>query len=127
MSQNADRRGRAKSLPEPEVVQKVYLKSKKKTYEVVGPHQQPRSYILKGPDEEHLRRNRRHFLIIPDGETVTPYQEEPQEEDPAGALPDEELQDEAPQEEATPMEPRAATPPPIRVSSRSNKGVPPVL
>ena len=80
MSNNADHRGRAKTLSVPDEGQKVYVKvkkktyvkAKKKTYEIVGPHQQPRSWIIKGPDEELLRRNRRHFLIIPDQRTRSP-------------------------------------------------------
>ena len=64
MSDNADRRGRAKPLSIPDTGEEVYVKDKKKKYEIIGPHTNPRSYLLKGPDDEVLRRNRRQFVII---------------------------------------------------------------
>ena len=127
MAKNADRRGRAQALPKPGIGDKVYVKEKKKTYEVIEPHTHPRSYVLKGPDDEKLRRNRRQFVIIARG----PEESQEAEEIESQEDETEESQDSSEYEEASeeiPQEPEAkkTEDPPIRVSTRVNKGKPKV-
>ena len=65
MAKNADTHRGARDLPDLENGQRVHLKSKGKDYTVVASHgTAPRSYFIKGPDGEVLRRNRRHLVVL---------------------------------------------------------------
>ena len=106
-----DRKRGARPLAEVSSGKKVFLKKEKRECVVQEKFSTPRSYILKGPDDEILRRNRRAFVTIP-MKTQTPIDPGPSKS------------------ELRPSPPRVfhsripiITP---RVSNRQNKGTLPV-
>ena len=67
MKKNYDRRHRAASLEKLQIGQKVFVKRENRSYEVVNQHSAPRSYILKGPDGDMKRRNRKQIVPVEEG------------------------------------------------------------
>ena len=64
MKRNYDKRHRTAPLKKLHPNQRVYVKKENKHYEVVDQHSTPRSYILKGPDGDLKRRNRRQMVPV---------------------------------------------------------------
>ena len=62
MKSNYDRRHRVKDLDKLKSGEQVYLKNERKHYTVIRQHNSSRSYLLKGPDGDVKRHNRKQIV-----------------------------------------------------------------
>lgn len=69
MKRNYDKRHRVKDLEKLEPGEQVYLKNEKKHYTVIRQHNSPRSYLLRGPDGDVKRRNRKQIVQVSEAAT----------------------------------------------------------
>ena len=112
MKRHYDRRHRAKDLVELKPGEQVYLKKERKQYTVIRQHNSPRSYLLKGPDGDVKRRNRKQIVQASEAARS-------QDAVPAGGAQEQPVV-QKPQESIIQRVPKREIP---RRSARQNKGI----